>query len=53
MTVDEWTQIIAQYGFPIVVAAWFMFRLEKILKEHNYLIVSLKVLIERHLETFK
>lgn len=32
---EEWLNIIANYGFPIAMCAWFALRLEKILENNT------------------
>ena len=29
MTYDQWTGIIREFGFPVFVVVWFMFRMER------------------------
>jgi hypothetical protein len=38
MILSETLLLIAQYGFPIVVAVWFMFRLETTLDKNRAII---------------
>lgn len=32
---EEFIQLITQYGFPIVMCLWFMFKTEKVISENT------------------
>ena len=38
--------LISNVGFPIVVTLFFMFRIEKVLKEHNDILKELSIIIK-------
>ena len=38
---EEWVRLISNVGFPIAMVAYFVFRMEKILKEHTEAITTL------------
>ena len=44
---QELIELIGQYGFPIFVCIWFMFRTEKIIAENTSAIIKLTVLVEK------
>jgi hypothetical protein len=31
--VEEWVSVLANYGFPVFMVLWFMFRQEKVLNK--------------------
>lgn len=43
----EILSIVGNYGFPIALCFWFMFRTEKIIKENTDAILSLREVINR------
>lgn len=45
--VEEYVTLIAQYGFPIVMCLWFMFRTEKIISKNTEVIETLNDLVTR------
>lgn len=47
--VEEYISILANYGFPVFVAAWFMFRTEKIINRNTEAITKLSDIV-MHLE---
>lgn len=42
---EEYISIIAQFGFPIVMCLWFMFRTEKIITRNTEVIEKLNDLV--------
>lgn len=40
-TIDQITALLREFGFPVVVALWFMIRLEKRLDRQSELMASL------------
>jgi len=38
---EEWMIAVREFGFPIFVCIWFMFRTERIIKENTLAIRSL------------
>lgn len=47
MTEDFITQLIGAYAFPIVMCAWFMFRMEKLIKANTEALNQIKLLIKK------
>lgn len=42
---EEYLQLLQNFGFPVVMVLWFAFRLEKILKGNTEALQSLTLLI--------
>lgn len=42
----DWIDIMSRFGFPVVVALWFMFRIEKIIKNQTRVMWDVKVAME-------
>lgn len=44
--VSEWVEILRDFGFPVFMVLWFMFRTEKVIKENTQATIQLKDLID-------
>ena len=44
---DEWINAIAQYGFPIVMCLWFMFRTEKVISANTDVMLKIHEVITK------
>lgn len=43
---DTWLEALREFGFPVAVCAWFMFRTEKIINKNTEAIRSLAEIIK-------
>jgi hypothetical protein len=47
--VSEWIDLLREFGFPVFMVLWFMFRTEKVINENTKVTIQLKDLIENNL----
>jgi len=47
MIEDESVQLLANYGFPIVITMWFMFRTEKVINRNTEAFIKIGEVVEK------
>jgi hypothetical protein len=47
MIESELTQVLANYGFPVVITMWFMFRTEKVISRNTEAFEKINGVLEK------
>lgn len=47
MTPDSWIDIVSRLGFPMAIAAYFILKIEKLIKQNNELLAQLIIIIQK------
>lgn len=50
MVETEIFSVLANYGFPVFITVWFMFRTEKIINKNTEAIINLAKLVESQID---